>query len=61
MTGVANNSADQNWTYVLNVPFLVHLEAAANGACSVDGHSFTHSQAAIDSGYNDLLFGMNQA
>ena len=32
MTGVANNSADQNWTYVLNVPFLVHLVAAADGS-----------------------------
>ncbi len=60
MTGVANISADQNWTFVQNVPFLVHLVAAADGSCSVDGYAFTHSQAAIDSGYNDLLFGMNQ-
>ena len=56
MTGVANNAADQSWTFSYDVPFLVHLEAAANGSCSIDGHAFTHSQAAIDSGYNDYLF-----
>ena len=57
MTGIANNASDQSWTYSYNVPFLVHLVAKGGGeASSIDGHTFTHSQDAIDSGYNDYLF-----
>ena len=62
-TGIADNAAGQSsWGFTRDVPFLVHLVAAAAGeACSVDGHTFTHTKDAIDSGYNDLLFGVNQA
>ena len=56
-TGVAGAKGEQtSWSFTVNVPFLVHLDGAANATCSVDGHTFTHSKALTDSGYNDMLF-----
>ena len=61
-TGVAGAKGEQtSWSFTVNVPFLVHLDGAANATCSVDGHTFTHSNSLTDSGYNDNLFAGRQS
>ena len=60
-TGVAGAKGEQtSWSFTVNVPFLVHLDGAANATCSVDSHTFTHSNSLTDSGYNDNLFAGRQ-
>lgn len=60
-TGVAGAKGEQtSWSFTVNEPFLVHLDGAANATCNVDGHTFTHSKALTDSGYNDVLFAGRQ-
>jgi autotransporter-associated beta strand protein len=49
------------WTYTVNTPFFIHLDASTNSLCYINGQSFTRGTVEMwsDFGHTDYLFAMN--
>lgn len=49
------------WTYTVNTPFFIHLDASADSKCYINGQSFTRGTVEMwsDFGCTDFLFAMN--